>query len=407
MASKKFRLWCRADRGGVYYYRFPGGSWQSTNTTYRAAAETHVNDILSARRTARVFKRELPDDKAAPGAASLTLREYARDFFVWGKCPHCRRVLDEGGQIGPEHAARQRKLLEAYLLKDEIVDKPIGQIRRADCIDFRGRLLAKLGANAGDREDPAGKRTVNLVLVVLNTILSEAVEREDLDANPAGRIGRRGLSIKYAQRSRGVFNIAELRKLFPPAVDKLEPWASLEAKTAFLLAGVVGMRRGEVRALRWGLVDLAARRIMVHEAFKSEARVGKPKWDKRRESALPEIAARHLLALQAQRRAKDWPAGEEAYVFANADGKPFGAQWWEDNFNRAVDKLKIDRRGRNLVPHSLRHSLATELRAAGVSDVLLKKSLGWSSDAMLEHYSDHVDAERLHEQAKAVDRLLG
>ena len=71
-----------------------------------------------------------------------------------------------------------------------------------------------------------------------------------------------------------------------------------------------------------------------------------------------------------------------------------------------MKSLKIDSAGRSLVPHSLRHSIATELRARGVSDVLLKQGLGWSSDAMLEHYSDHFGAEQLQSQARVVDDLF-
>jgi integrase len=404
---KKFRLWCRADRGGTYYYKFPGDSWVSTNSTDKAAAEAHVNDILSARRVAQLSGQKLPDEKAAPRAATLTLREYARDFFTWGKCPHCERIRADGGQVGPEYVERQRKLLETYVLKDVIADLPIGQIRRADCIDFRARMLAKMGANTADRENPTGKRTVNLILVILSTILGEAVEREDLGSNPAGRVGRRGLAVKYAAKKRGTFTLAEIKKMFPAAVDTLGPWRTLEAKTAFLLAGVVGMRRNEIRALTWEYVDLAAGRILIHRAFKGNDRPGLPKWDKRRECALPGIASRHLAALQEAHRAGGWPEGPETYIFAWIDGKPYGAQWWKLSFNRAVEKLEIDRKGRNLVPHSLRHSLATELRAAGVSDVLLKKSLGWSSDSMLENYSDHLAAEHFRGQAAAIDRLFG
>jgi len=87
MASKKFRLWCRTDRGGGFYCRFPGGSWQSTNTTDRAVAETHVNDILNARRTARVLKQELPDDKAPAGAATLSLRGVCARLLLVGQVP--------------------------------------------------------------------------------------------------------------------------------------------------------------------------------------------------------------------------------------------------------------------------------------------------------------------------------
>jgi len=73
---------------------------------------------------------------------------------LWGKCPHCLRIQADGRQIGPEYAATQRKLLEAYLLKDQIAELPIGQIRRSDCIDFCPHLFYWSFAALCHRDQP-------------------------------------------------------------------------------------------------------------------------------------------------------------------------------------------------------------------------------------------------------------
>lgn len=167
------------------------------------------------------------------------------------------------------------------------------KIKRGDCIDFRARLINKLNVTIDDRDDPAGKRTVNVVMTVVSTIFSEGMDRQELDYNTAAR-----LKIKYNQRQHGVFTTKELKDLFPVDVEKLGPWGDLKKKTAFLVAGTCGPRRNEVRALRWENVDLENRIIRVYEAFKGLRRPGLPKWDKKRESSLPGITARHLAHLQ-------------------------------------------------------------------------------------------------------------
>jgi len=269
----------------------------------------------------------------------MSFAEYAAPFFLWNSCPHCKRVRASGGQIGPEHVANQRSLLERFILSDPFAQLHISKIKRGDCIDLRVRLIEKLKINVDDREDPAGKRTVNAAMTVVSTIFSEGVER-------------------------GIFTAQELRSLFPAGVEDLGPWDSLTAKTAFLLAATCGLRRNEVRALRWSSIDFEASVVRVHESFQGQSRPGLPKWDRRRETPLTNGAARHLLALRGE--------GDAQYVFIRPDGKTIGTEFWEDNFNRALERLGLNRKERSLVPHSLRHTIATELCAAGLSDALIR-----------------------------------
>ena len=269
----------------------------------------------------------------------MSFAEYAAPFFLWNSCPHCKRVRASGGQIGPEHVENQRSLLERFILSDPFAQLHISKIKRGDCIDLRDRLIEKLKINVDDREDPAGKRTVNAAMTVVSTIFSEGVER-------------------------GIFTAQELRSLFPAGVEDLGPWDSLTAKTAFLLAATCGLRRNEVRALRWSSIDFEASVVRVHESFQGQSRPGLPKWDRRRETPLTNGAARHLLALRGE--------GEAEYVFIRPDGKTIGTEFWEDNFNRALERLGLNRKERSLVPHSLRHTIATELCAAGLTDALIR-----------------------------------
>ncbi len=397
--ARPFRLWKRKDAGRVYYYMLPGEGWHSTGKTTKDAALNYIQDEIETRKEELKKQQE---QLSIGKIAIITFREYAEPFFIWDHCPHCLRIRGSGGQIGPEHAKHQRSLLERFIIgndenePDLIAGKLFLEIKRGDCIDLRGRLIRKLGVNIDDRDDQVGKRTVNAVMTVLSTIFSEAMERQELDYNPAVR-----LAIKYNKRTRGIFTHKELQDLFPSDVEKLGPWEDLKTKTAFMIAGTCGLRRNEVRALRWGNVDLADRIVRVYEAFKGQRRPGLPKWDKKRESSLPGIAARHLAHLHEISLCNK----DEDLVFCYEDGNPIGTELWENAWNRAMKQIGVDRIGRNLVPHSLRHTIATELSAAGLSDALIRAGLGWTNPKTQENYT-HLKPEHLRGQADIVDGIF-
>lgn len=346
MTRLPYRFWNRD--GTIYFKLRAGNGWKTTGKHTQADAMDYVLGLLREQGVS-----------LSEHIGGMSFAEYAAPFFLWNSCPHCKRVRASGGQIGPEHVANQRSLLERFILSDPFSQLLITKIKRGDCIDLRDRLIEKLKINVDDREDPAGKRTVNAAMTVVSTIFSEGVERGELDFNPAAK-----LNVKYRKTERGIFTAQELRSLFPAGVEDLGPWDSLTAKTAFLLAATCGLRRNEVRALRWSSIDFEASVVRVHESFKGQSRPGLPKWDRRRETPLTNGAARHLLALRGE--------GDAEYVFIRPDGKTIGTEFWEDNFNRALERLGLNRKERSLVPHSLRHTIATELCAAGLSDALIR-----------------------------------
>jgi len=314
---KPYLLWCR---NGVFYFKLrSGGGWHSTGERSEARA---LDVILKAERER--------GENVSDQVAGMTLSGYAQPFFIWETCPHCERIRGSGGQIGPEHVKLQRSILERFLIgnkdhkPDPLAALPVSKIKRGDCLDYRARLIKMLGVNVDDRTDSHGKRTVNAAMTVLSTIFSEGMERGELDVNPARR-----LTVKYHAGERATFTRLEMKKLFPAGVEDLGPWRDLSAKTAFLLAASTGMRRNEVRALRWQNVDLSAHVLRVHEAFKGQSRPGAPKWGKLRETRLTNGAARHLVALHHEEEDHD-------PVFHHLTGETVGTQWWEACFNEAL-----------------------------------------------------------------------
>lgn len=66
-----------------------------------------------------------------------------------------------------------------------------------------------------------------------------------------------------------------------------------------------------------------------------------------------------------------------------ATGERRGATWWTKNFKSAMIKSGLsttDADGFRRTPHSLRHTLNTQLLVDGVSPVLVREYLGWCED---------------------------
>jgi site-specific recombinase XerD len=282
------------------------------------------------------------DDLKKRGKNSLitasTFRDYAEPFFLWDKCPHIRRLLDERKSITARHAKNQRRWLERYVFSDSMTRKTFSEITRADLIDFRSRLLGKI---------PRKINTVNRVMAVIKTIFKEAMYREDIEKDPTFGLG----NIKEERRSPGIFSLQELQMLFPK--ESLGPWQGIQDYTCFLLAASTGMRRGEILALCWENVHLDGGYVNVEQSIR--------------------IAPDDL-------------------VLCYADGSRLGNTWWKKRFSTAMDKAAIDRKARNLSPHSFRHTLNTILIDAGKDPAKVRSVLGWRHEKTQENYT-HFDIE--------------
>ena len=357
--KKAYRLW---KRGKYFAYRLPGmKTWKTTEETTKTDAEIFVVDLL----------------RKGKSRTTMTLKQYAEPYFKYEECPHIRRLLDEGKSYTRRTAQQNRGWLEKQVLKDEIANKLLAEITRADLIDFRSRLRQKLGEK---------RNTVNKVMGVVKTIFKEAVFREDLQSDPTAGIG----NIKEDRTPPDTFNLAELQLLFP--VDTLGPWAGLEDHACFLITASTGMRRGEVLALRWEQLHVDEGYILVDRAWKDAQTEGKPKWEHVRTARIVLFQDRVEKRLQ-ELKEKSVFTAQSDYVFCDPAGNPRGFTWWKKHFKAAMDTFDPETK-RRLSPHGLRHLLATILRVNGKDPALIRASLGWYQERTQERY-EHISGEDL------------
>lgn len=357
----------RLKRGTVYYYRLAGEKTaHSTGRTVKWKAEEWVRtEVLP-----RVHGDRRP------------MRELLEPYWDWDRCPHIRRLVSEGKRISPRYAADQRHRMTEHVLPDPLCELPVAEVRRADLLDFRSRLIAK---------DDVGGRTAQLTMQALRVALREAYYREDIDRDPGAGIGK----LSYEKQEVGVFSAKEIKALFEtcPGV-----WGDRPAYTAFLLAAHAGLRRGEIVGLCWEQIDYEAGVIRVDRAaFTAD---GLPKWGRKRVAPITPLCVAALREL----RAESSYVLPHQYVFASPSGEHYSERWWATRFTEAMKAAGLE--GRNLRPHSFRHSLNTLLRGAGADPARLRYALGWGDPATQDGYT-HWQPEHFDEQREIAGKLLG
>jgi integrase len=176
---------------------------------------------------------------------------------------------------------------------------------------------------------------------------------------------------------------------------------------ALLLA--TGLRLGEAQALKWADVALDGPRpvVRVKATLQRETNsgwsLGEPKSRQSRRTVHLVGSAVAALRAQKDRQRFERRDAEDAYddhdfVFAQPFGKPITASTAEHDFKKILAAAGLERTHR---PHDLRHSCATWLLAAGVSEREIQSILGHSNLTMTRHYEHVLDEMR----ASAADRF--
>lgn len=173
-----------------------------------------------------------------------------------------------------------------------------------------------------------------------------------------------------------------------------------------------GLRRGELAALEWSDVDFDARTITVRQAAgktlngKVTVKATKTASGER----VIELPARLLDRLKEHRKAQRQDRlargvrPEHDYVCANAEGEILAPIHLTDDWIRLM-KLHAPALGiKRIRLHDLRHSLCTNLLAAGVRADVVSKMLGHSSVGFTLSTYAH---QRAGDQEAAIAGLLG
>ena len=160
--------------------------------------------------------------------------------------------------------------------------------------------------------------------------------------------------------------------------------------------------------MSWKQIEWDEDTITIDQAFKTQDyEIGPPKWGKTRVIPMSNSVKQHLQELYSSalhQNAND-------FVFCYADsGRERGITWVLKNFKTSLSRAGIDHDSRNIVPHSLRHTLNTHLISGGLDPLAVQSFLVWSSalkqrlTAVQTGYT-HLLVHNLKNVASSVDNM--
>lgn len=253
----------------------------------------------------------------------------------------------------------------------------LSEIGRADVQALADRLL-------GEGLDPS---TIRNTLMPLRAVCRRAVSRGQVAVNPTTGLelpAVRGRRDRIASPTEAAALLAALLE------DDRALWA-----TAFF----AGLRRGELMALRWEDVDLAAGVVMVERAWDAKERVVvEPKSRAgRRRVPVAAVLRDHLVEqkLRTGRRDAD-------LVFGRTSELPFDASAVSDRVRAAWRRAGLDR----ITLHEARHTYASLMIAAGVNAKALSTYMGHASVTITYDRYGHLMPGNEEEAAGLLDAYL-
>jgi integrase len=308
-------------------------------------------------------------DTSAP--TKQTVKEAAEAMLEAAESGQVRNR--SGDPYKPSVIRSYRGSLRRYVLP-EIGQVRLSELTRNHVQDLADSLLA---------EDFKAS-TVRNAIIPLRVIYRRAVQRGDVAINPTTDLD---LPAVRGGRDR-IASPEEAARLIAALPSDLQAvWS-----TAFY----GGLRRGELRALRWEHVDLAGGVIRVEQSWDHKEGAVPPKSHKGRRRVPIPAGLRDALT---EHRMATWPDG---FVFGKEPERVFGVTSLAERADRAWKAAGLDR----LTPHEARHTYASLMIAAGVNAKALSEFMGHSSIQVTLDLYGHLMPGAEDEAASLLDALL-
>lgn len=419
-AGEGWRATLAADGAVVYEKLFPT----------EAAARIALRGSVGARANP-------PTRRRRPKVRVARRADRPGTWWLFYRTPEGRRVVQRAG-TDEKQARALGRLVEAKLLEiasgvapaasldaptfatyaTEVIDRREVRMKAASTAIYRSIVTTHLTPRFGSRRIDAlthqdletlaydllrarkAPSTVRRIFVVLSIILTTAERNKLLAQSPMRLFDLRDI-LKGAAAARDAAGDEPeadgVRCLTPEQLatllDGARGWP-IDCQVLLFLLARTGLRIGEARGLRWGDVDIAERTITVRRTV-YDGRISTPKSGKsRRVACSAELCAvladfqrhRRVVALDDAARAREWvfPDGPRG-------ARPIPYRRIRKLFGALADRLGL--RGATL--HTLRHTFASHLLAAGKELHFVQTQLGHASPAFtLTIYGHLVPRDR-------------
>lgn len=329
-----------------------------------------------------------------------------------------RKLADARQRLDAGEPVKDATMSVAELVDDWVAKSLAASDRRQATKDLytsiaRSHLVPTLGTVRLDKLRPsdvealiAAKRAQGLAPSTVRTIYT--VLRAALDIAVRDGLVRRNVTLAIRRPAAVRTEAAYLAR--PQAERLLEAIRGDRLEAFYRLLLATGLRRGEALALHWADVDLDAATVRVRWTLTRTTRgleLGEPKTEKsRRTVPLPRTAVdtlrAHRVAQAAERLALGPAWTEHGLVFPSEIGTPLDPRNVSARFQRLTRSAGLDR----VSLHTLRHSAASLLLAAGTHTKVVQEHLGHSSYAITADIYSHVAPAQAREAADRLDAAI-
>jgi len=250
-----------------------------------------------------------------------------------------------------------------HIKGDFLTGLKMGEVEEEDALAFITRMSVK---KLKDGRPMGGTRTFAGVVKFVSMAFKSYQRQNRQWQNPFQYID----PPLYNKKTRDFLPEEEMIRLFCPGV--LQSTMELAVCAVMFLSG---LRRAEVAALKPEDLDWQTPKITVRRAwqnFESKNRVlGPPKSKKERIAPFDPLLQEAIKKLWEDN-------GKHEFVFCWKNGEHIGPSWAYNKFQEWLKKAGIELGGRDIVPHSSRHSLASILEDRGESLRHIQEMLGHS-----------------------------
>jgi integrase len=331
------------------------------------------------RQRKRSFTRKVDADRfLAQVEADIVRGQYVDPSDKTTVVEYARRWA-AGRAHRPTTARRVSSLIETH-----IAATPLGSRRLAAVVP------SEVQAWAADRGKVLSPSTLRNLVGLLRSVYAAAVLDRLVGRSPVVRV-----SLPSAHRERVV----------PLTVDQVRALADAipaRNRAMVLTQAGLGLRLGELLALRVQDVDFAARLVRVEWQFAPQSKVRTvPKTPRsRRTVPLPQVAAAALRAHMAQ-----FPPADDGTLFTTRFAGPYRHDYYGSLiFGAAVRKAGLPE---SITTHDLRHHYASVLLMQGESVITVAERLGHENATLVLSTYGHLMPDSEERTRRAVDEAWG